>query len=117
MLKLKKTFHYTISLIFCVSLVPTEKIPRNYITNELLFNLSLPTHNFKLFDNNSFGVSHLSGDGIHLNNAGKVMLSRCWVDCVLIRLGFLRESLPLRPGFARRAGLDTRPRRDSRGRG
>ena len=67
--------------------------------NELLFKMSLRTNNFKLFDNLSFGLSHLSRDGLHFNQAGKTVLSNCWVNCVLIRLGVKRGSLPIRRHF------------------
>ena len=67
--------------------------------NELLFKLSLRTENFKLFDNLSFGLSHLSRDGLHFNPAGKTALSKCWVNSVLIRLGVKRGSLPIRRHF------------------
>ena len=64
--------------------------------NEYLFKFSLRTENFKLFDNLSFGLPHLARDGLHLNFTGKSVLSSCWVNCVLIRLGIKRGNLPIR---------------------
>ena len=67
--------------------------------NELLLHLSLRSANFHLFDNLNFGLPHLARDGLHLNNSGKSIVSECWVDCILIRLGFRKGSLPLRHPF------------------
>ena len=36
--------------------------------NMALFELSICTANFKLFDNLKFGISHLARDGIHFNS-------------------------------------------------
>ncbi len=63
---------------------------------------SLRSGNFKLFDNVRFGLAHLAKDGIHFNDNGKAVLSACWVYCVLVRLGKIRDrTLPLRPNFVR----------------
>ena len=67
--------------------------------NELMLNFSLRRDNFKLFDNLSFGLPHLSRDGLHLNQTGKSVLTNCWVQSVLVRLGLRRGSLPLRFKF------------------
>ena len=69
--------------------------------NRYLFQLSLRQENFKLFDNLSFGLAHLARDGLHLNNPGKAIVSSNWVECILIRLGFYRGSLPIRREFRR----------------
>ncbi len=69
--------------------------------NELLLNLSLRSKNFKLFDNLSFGLPHLARDGLHFNDSGKAVLSQCWVNCILISLGFRRGGLPLCHKFVR----------------
>ena len=65
-------------------------------TNELILQLSLRSRNLKLFDNIYFGLSHLARDGLHLNQSGKAMFSRCWIHCILLALGFRRGPLPLR---------------------
>lgn len=78
-------------------------------TNDLLFNLSMVSANFKLFDNLSFGMPHLSSDGIHLNKQGKEVLSTCWVSCILIRLNIRGGTLPLRAMF-RSVAYGERPR-------
>ena len=64
--------------------------------NMALFELSLRTFNFKLFDNVKFGMPHLARDGLHLNLAGQSVLSECWVHCILLALGLKRGYLPLR---------------------
>ena len=68
-------------------------------TNELLLQFSLRCENFRLFDNLCFGLPHLAKDGIHFNLVGKSVLSNCWFNVVLIRLGFKRGFLPLRHNF------------------
>ena len=55
----------------------------------------------KLFDNLCFGLPHLARDGIHLNLTGKNVLSHCWVNVILIKLGLKRGNLPLRHNFLR----------------
>ena len=69
--------------------------------NELMLQYSLRSDKFKLFDNIHFGLSHLAKDGLHLNSSGKTVLSAIWVNCILIRLGIRRGSLPLRHKFLR----------------
>lgn len=68
-------------------------------TNEFMLKFSIRSDNFKLFDNLSFGLSHLARDGIHLNYAGKLALSNCWMKVILIRLGLVRGFLPIRHNF------------------
>jgi hypothetical protein len=51
--------------------------------NELILKLSIRTANVKLFDNVSFGLSHLARDGLHLNETGKHLFSDCWVHSIL----------------------------------
>ena len=57
--------------------------------------------NFKLFDTPRFGLAHLARDGIHLNSAGKTVLSESWVNSILVSLRFRSANLPLRPNFVR----------------
>ena len=68
-------------------------------SNEYLLKFSLRVDNFKLFDNLCFGLPHLARDGIHLNLTGKLVLSNCWVNVTLIKLGLNRGYLPLRYNF------------------
>ena len=70
-------------------------------TNEYMLKLSLRSDNFKLFDNLCFGLPHLARDGIHLNLTGKNVLSNCWVNVTLIKLGLKRGYVPLRYNFSR----------------
>ena len=70
-------------------------------TNEFLVKLSIRTEHLKLFDNLCFGLPHLARDGIHLNLTGKHVLSHCWVNVILIKLGLKRGNLPLRHNFLR----------------
>lgn len=67
--------------------------------NELILKLSIRTANIKLFDNVSFGLSHLARDGLHLNETGKRLFSDCWVHCILIGLGLRKCSYPLRQKY------------------
>jgi alkylated DNA repair dioxygenase AlkB len=67
--------------------------------NLLLFQLSLRSKNFKLFDNLSFGIAHLARDGLHFNDQGKEKLSMCWVHAVLVTLNYRTGPLPLRQPF------------------
>ena len=67
--------------------------------NEFLLKFSLRTSNFRLIDNLCLGLPHLTKDGIHFNMAGKSVLSRFWVNCILIRLGLMRGALPIRQEF------------------
>ena len=60
-----------------------------------MLQLSLRTVNFKLFENISFGIAHLSRDGLHLNASGKDVLSGCWVYSILVGLNFKGGPLPL----------------------
>ena len=69
--------------------------------NELMFKCSLHHDNFRLFDNTSFSLAHLARDGLHLNHIGQSVLSDCWINCVLIGLGFRRGPLPVREHFKR----------------
>ena len=64
--------------------------------NELMFHLSLHTAHFKLFDNPNFGTAHLAADGLHMNQSGQQSMSDCWINCILLRLGFRRGPLPIR---------------------
>jgi hypothetical protein len=67
--------------------------------NLLLFQLSLRSRNFKLFDNLSFGLAHLARDGLHLNEQGKDAVSSCWVHAILVTLNFRAGPLPLRQPY------------------
>ena len=67
--------------------------------NKLLVELSVCSRNFKLFDNLSFGLPHLAKDGIHLNDAGKRVVTANWINCILIALQFRVAFLPLRQNF------------------
>ena len=67
--------------------------------NELLILLSIHSNNFKLFDNVNFGLAHLARDGLHLTYGGQDVFSRCWVEVILIHLGFKNKPLPLRLDF------------------
>ena len=89
----------------------------NYVNDErdrlnyLLFQLSLRQANFRLFDNPSFGMAHIARDGLHLNRAGKSVVSSNWVECILISLGLYRGGLPIRHQFRRMADeFNNRPR-------
>ena len=73
--------------------------------NEYLLKLSLRVKNFKLFDNLCFGLPHLSRDVIHLNFVGKNVLSTCWVNVTLIKLGVRQGYLPLRYNFKKIADV------------
>jgi alkylated DNA repair dioxygenase AlkB len=68
--------------------------------NQLLVGLSVRSKNFKLFDNLNFGVPHLARDGIHLNDAGKRVVSVNWVHCILLALQLRVGFLPLRRNFS-----------------
>ena len=67
-----------------------------------MFELSLTQDNFKLFDSLNLGLAHLSRDGIHYTEQGKEVASKSWVHAVLIRLGYRKGSLTIRPDFVNR---------------
>ncbi len=76
--------------------------------NELMFRCSLHHKNFKLFDNLEFGLAHLTKDGLHLTHTGQSVMSSCWVNCILVRLGLRRGPLPIRRRYFDMA-RDSRP--------
>ena len=53
----------------------------------MMFDFSVNSSNFKLFDTPAFGLAHLGRDGLHLNPAGKRLLTSSWVNCSLITMG------------------------------
>lgn len=67
--------------------------------NRRMFQLSLKSDNFKLFDTLELGLAHLSRDGIHLTDSGKLVVSKSWVNAVLIQLGYRRGPLCIRKEF------------------
>ena len=67
--------------------------------NSMMFDFSVNSSNFKLFDTPAFGLAHLGRDGLHLNPAGKRLLTSSWVNCSLITLGLRQGPLPLRSEF------------------
>lgn len=67
--------------------------------NEYIFKLSLRTKNLKLFDSLNFGLPHLKGYGLHLNNSRKVALSSYWLSSILIRLGIKKSNLSIKQQY------------------
>ncbi len=104
-LNFTRQFPNTEFLFDSISPLAMRADPQNFTNstinelNELLVHLSLRANNFKLFENISFGLPHLARDGVHFNQTGKVVLSCCWVNCILARLGVKRGSLPLSRRF------------------
>ena len=67
--------------------------------NKLMFQSSLDHENIEFFDNVRFNPSHLSADGLYLDYDGQAELSKCWIHCILIKLGIRPGGLPIRRYF------------------
>ena len=67
--------------------------------NRRMFELSLRSDNFKLFDTLQLGLAHLSRDGIHLMDSGKAVVTKSWVNAVLVKLGYRKGPLPVRRDY------------------
>ena len=102
-------YHPNTSILFeSISPIALRADPTGFINRQIntfnnkMFELSLTQDNFKLFDSLNLGLAHLSRDGIHYTDQGKVVASKTWVHAVLTRLGYRKGSLPIRPDFVNR---------------